>query len=114
MIIFAVDTVIKYIMAKRIVLAFDIIDENNNSIIEKQQANSIMTPLLANDITREDIMNIELELLYFLINAQGNDQVGHLFYSLKELPQEEPSNSKWTESSPRPFAYPMKHIEFPR
>lgn len=101
-------------MAKRIVVAFDIIDENNESILKSSHDNSVMTPLLVDNITSKDIINIELELLYFLINACANEQVGHLFHSLRELPQEEPSNSRWTESSPRPFSYPMNHIEFPR
>lgn len=101
-------------MAKRIVLAFDIVDENNNSIIGKKQYNSITTPLLANEITSKDIIDIQNELYIFMVKIMSNEQIGHLFHQLMDLPQEEPSNNKWTESSPRPFSYLYKHTEFQR
>ena len=100
------------IMAKRIVVAFDIIDENDNSIIGKS-LNAVTTPLQVDNITSDDIINIEQELKDFLFNARVNEYIGHLFHRLKDLPQEELDNSKWTESSLRPFSYLMNHIEFP-
>ena len=50
------------IMAKRIVVAFDIIDENDNSIIGKS-LNAVTTPLQVDNITSDDIINVELELV---------------------------------------------------
>lgn len=44
------------IMAKRIVVAFDIIDENDNSIIGKS-LNAVTTPLQVDNITSDDIIN---------------------------------------------------------
>lgn len=101
-------------MAKRIVLAFDIIDEDNNSIIGEKQHNSITTPLLANEITSKDIIDIQNELFIYLVNIMANEQIGHLFHQLRGLPEEGLNNSKWTESSPRPFSYLRKHTEFQR
>ncbi len=99
-------------MAKRIIVAFDIINENDESIIGKY-FNSVMTSLRIDNITSDDIINIEQELKDFLFNARVNEYIGHLFHRLKDLPQEELDNSKWTESSLRPFSYLMNHIEFP-
>ena len=99
-------------MPKRIVLAFDIIDENDDSIIGKS-FNSVMTPLRVDNVTSDDIINIEQELKEFLFNARVNEYIGHLFHRLKDLHPEVLGNSKLIESPLRPFSYLMNHIEFP-
>lgn len=99
-------------MAKKIIVAFDIINENDESIIGKS-FNSVMTPLRVDDITSDDIINIEQELKDFLFNARVNEYIGHLFHRLKDLSPEVLGNSKLTESPLRPFSYLMNHIEFP-
>lgn len=99
-------------MAKRIVVAFDIIDENDNSIIGKS-LNAVTTPLQVDNITSDDIINVELELQEFLFNARVNEYIGHMFHRLKALRPEELDSNKWSVSPLRPFSYLMSHIEFP-
>lgn len=100
------------IMAKRIVVAFDIIDENDNSIMGKS-LNAVTTPLQVDNITSDDIINVELELQEFLFNARVNEYIGHMFHRLKALRPEELDSNKWSVSPLRPFSYLMSHIEFP-
>ena len=103
---------LKISMGKRIIVAFDIIDENDKSIIGKS-LNSVTTPLRIDNITSDDIINIEQELQEFLFNARVNEYIGHLFHRLKDLSPGELDSNKCPISPLRPFSYLMSHIEFP-
>lgn len=65
-------------MAKRLVIAFDFVDEKNNSLIG-DLFNSNTVPLIADEVNSLDVANILMAIYRFSLDLQRFPSVCHLF-----------------------------------
>lgn len=85
------------LMAKRLVVAFDIIDEDGNSLINGQ-TNDLMTPLAINSISPIDITRMWMALCNFSLSFRKDPLIRHLFHQTPYGISMEP-DSKVTDKS---------------
>lgn len=88
-------------MGKRLVIAFDFIDEEGNSLIGND-INNLVTPLAVNNITTMDITHMSMALYSFSRSFQGHPLICHLFPQTPYGISMEP-DSKVTDKSDRIF-----------
>lgn len=65
-------------MAKKLIIAFDVVDEDTNSIIGKR-LNAFETPLAIDAISSMDITYMNMAIYSFLSGLQGSSVLCHLF-----------------------------------
>lgn len=88
-------------MGKRLVIAFDFIDEEGNSLIGND-INNLVTPLAVNDITAMDVVHMSMAICSFSRSFQGHPLICHLFPQTPYGISMEP-DSKVTDKSNRMF-----------
>lgn len=73
-------------MAKRLIIAFDVVDENDNSIIDWQyNANEID---ISDDVTPLDITRLWMDMHRYTMYAPAHPGISHLFPYMAPLIEE--------------------------
>lgn len=73
-------------MAKRLVVAFDVVDENDNSIIDWQWNTHEIA--ISDDITSLDITSLWMDMYRYVIYAPAHPGISHLFPYMAPLIEE--------------------------
>jgi hypothetical protein len=97
-----INEILIIIMAKKLVIAFDVIDEENRSLIG-DLFNSNTVPLIANEINSLDVSNILMAIYRFSLDLQGYPSTRHLFPQTPYGISMEPG-SKVTDKSDRIYS----------
>lgn len=88
-------------MAKRLIIAFDFVDEEGNSLINGQ-FNNLITPLVVDSISSMDITQMWMAICSFSNGFQRDPLIRHLFPQTPYGISMEPG-SKVTDKSHRIF-----------